>query len=496
MARDEIAERYAALVVPNLDREQFVSIQYRLTLSPDRGYDLAGAALRLLLILTQRTLVPPSIERSMPVVPERLGGVSIASPHESTSEITIFVPLHLCSANEGITQLILNASALAEYDYSAELWLSDIQLPASILARFSGPRLGVAGIRAALGVASRPLVGMILRSRSASSFGSFILDVESALDGGVDLLVDDLLTTDPDGEFSFEPRLKAVTEVVSAFNNSRLHLPSPKGRNGLTQIRKAGYVVNIGADPFKALHYARRAHDMGAFGVMVDCFTMGYGGVAHLATRAARWPRPLAVFATNMGSAIMGRNPRDERGQLSDKVLRTGFSEALTAKLSRLIGCDAVHTGTAGSECWQPAQWNMAPKSLSSPLGFMAAAMPVAEGDLSLAVIGENIKFLHNDSILETATGITGHSNGVRSGARAFRILAEALDDSMTKYESELALMALRERYIEVSVGLADLGWLPVEIDATAEKTWLPRAERELASKTGFIRVIAKHWNP
>lgn len=439
MLSDELLRQYRRLIVNEVPSDDFIQIRYRVT--PAEDLDLRGAAIRLLLILSQRTINPLGFENVTRDDIETVGVIVPPSGPQGSGPVTIALPSHVVSRNEGLTQLILTATSAAEYGYTSELWLDDILLPSSMMSWFEGPRLGVAGIRDLLGVQNRPLLGYIVKSRTRATLNTVLESCKAALEGGVDLLVDDLLSTDPDGELAFAPRTQAISALVREHNQQA-------SKAGMSRV---GYIANVGASAWRAEEYMEYARSLGVFGCLVDCFTMGFGNVKELIDRAAgSSPAQLAFFATNMGSGIMGRNPDDERPGMTvgaRKFLRTGFSEALTAKLARLAGADGVHTGTIGSECFEVAEYAHTHRSLRSARSPVKTSFAIAEGDLQFTHVADNVFEMGTDVIIETASGIANHPGGVIEGARAFRLLLGCLNDDVTREDVDDIFNLLRHFY-------------------------------------------------
>jgi ribulose 1,5-bisphosphate carboxylase large subunit-like protein len=439
---DDLLRRYRRLLVTDVPADQFIQLRYRIT--PAEQFDLRGAAIRLLLILSQRTLLPLGFEDVKRSDINAIGAVLTPPGPQGSGAVTIALPLHVLSEREGLTQLILTATSAAEYSYTSEVWLDDIVLPSSVRQWFQGPRHGVQGIRDALGVHGRPLVAYTVKSRTRVTLQTVLGSCREALTGGVDLLVDDLLSTDPDGELAFARRVTAISNLVREHNE--------RTRAGHSSL--AGYIVNIGSSTWRAAGYLRTAQDAGVFGCLVDCFTMGFGNVHDLIDHAhSANESSLAFIATNMGSGIMGRNPDDEhldRALNDRRFLRTGFSEALTAKLSRLVGADGVHTGTAGSECFEVAEYAHTHRNLSVEFGDLRQAFAVTEGDIQFTHVADNVLEMGTDIIIETASGIANHPAGVESGARAFRLLAGCLSDDLTREDVDDILNVLRFKYPKI----------------------------------------------
>jgi ribulose 1,5-bisphosphate carboxylase large subunit-like protein len=473
MVDDKILHRYRHLVVNEIPAQRFIELRYRVTPAPH--LDLRGAAIRLLLILSQRTIVPLGFEDVDKGAIETIGAVSVSPGPQGVGNITIALPQHVASRDEGLTQLVLLAASATEYSYTSELWLEDLRLPPSIMSWFSGPRLGVEGIRGRLGVDTRPLLGYTVKSRLGGSFDVMLNSCDEALAGGVDLIVDDLLCTDPDGAMAFEKRVPALCQLVERVNSNR-----PAGTS------QAGYIVNVGSSMGKAQQYIELAASHGAFGCMVDCFTMGFGNVHELISTAGELEatKDMAFVATNMGSGMMGRNPDDERGneRLSGRrYLRTGFSEVLTAKLARLAGADAVHTGSSGTECFEVAEYSHTYGALRTGVDSLRASFAVAEGDIQFTSVAENIREMGMDVIVETASGMANHPRGISEGARAFNAILTCITDEFSREQVDELYNLLRHSLPETIDPLLE-EWKQ-QNDARIRQGWTLEESRQALSE-------------
>ncbi len=477
---DETVHRYRRLIVNDVPADRFIQLRYRVT--PAAHLDLHSTAIRLLLILSQRTLMPLGFEDVRLSDTDKIGAVMVPSGPLGDGNIVIALPTHVVSQTEGLTQLVLTGASAAEYNYTSEVWLSDVVLPPSVMSWFAGPRLGVEGIRERLGVRDRPLLGYIVKSRTRASLPTVLQSCREALIGGADLLVDDLLSTDPDGELAFNMRVPALAALVDEFNTSRV-----RGQS------RVGYIVNVGASNRRAEQYVARAREVKAFGCMVSCFTMGFGNVHELVELIhADEGEPLAVFATNMGSGMMGRNPDEERlvKPLSDRrFLRTGISEALTAKWARLAGADGVHTGSSGTECFEVAEYAQTHRALRASSDGLRECFAIAEGDMQLEHVAENVLDMGIDVVVETASGMANHPHGVAKGARAFRLFAECMTtEDFTKDDIDNVLNVLRHSYPEEIAPLLQ-AWKQ-QHDERIRAGWSAETSRKALERRGLASTL------
>jgi 2,3-diketo-5-methylthiopentyl-1-phosphate enolase len=354
--------------------------------------------------------------------------------------VDIALPLDLCSAAEGVEQLILLMTSGAEYNYADEFWVESIELPRKFVDRFHGPRYGIEGMRQLFPGTSRPLLGLIVKPRSGIPLEDLKRPYHDALIGGVDFLVDDLLMVDPDGEMCFSRRVPAMADLVhsaAAETKSNKH-----------------YFVNVASGPRRASHYIAQAVEYGASAAMVNAFTMGFGAVQQLIDDT---DGQIPFIATNMGVGMITR-PRlaGEPGK------PTGMSEAVVSKLSRLVGVDAVHTGTSAAECYGEDAWGTATRALNAGLFGLKPCFAVAEGDLTIGNIWDNIASLGVDVLMEPTSGILNFPGGPRRGASAFRLLLDELNPGMTPQEAHQTIQRVAERHREVEDGLRFFGYSPV----------------------------------
>src|SRR5213595_1270668 len=117
MSDDEILHSYRNLLVNDIPAQRFIELRYRVTPAPP--LDLRGAAIRLLLILSQRTIMPLGFEDVDKNAIETIGAVSVSPGPQGAGNVTIALPQHVASQREGLTQLLLVATSAAQYSYTS-----------------------------------------------------------------------------------------------------------------------------------------------------------------------------------------------------------------------------------------------------------------------------------------------------------------------------------------------------------------------------------------
>jgi ribulose-bisphosphate carboxylase large chain len=231
--------------------------------------------------------------------------------------------------------------------------LADLTLPGSLLARFSGPAFGVAGLRRLCGVPDRPLLCAPAKPIGLSS-AALARTCYAFAAGGADIVKDDHGLANQRAA-PFRERVARCHDAVCDAN-----------------ARTGGHAVYVphlargGAQAFQDLEYVVA---LGCRGVLVSPLLIGPDTVRAIAAR-----RDVALLAhpTFSGSLLQRRH---------------GIAPAvLYGTLFRLMGSDAVIYPNADGrfplglgDCLAINQ------RLRSPLGRLKPALPVAGGGVDAA---------------------------------------------------------------------------------------------------------------
>jgi ribulose-bisphosphate carboxylase large chain len=231
--------------------------------------------------------------------------------------------------------------------------LTDLGLPGRLLAGFSGPALGVAGLRRLCRVTERPLLCAPAKPIGLSSAALARICYALAA-GGADIVKDDHGLADQ-ASAPFQERVARCHDAVCEAN----------ARSG----GHAVYVPNLargGLRAFEDLDYVR---ERGCRGVLVSPLLIGPDTVRAIAARG-----DVAVLAhpTFTGTLLQRRH---------------GIVPAvLYGTLFRLMGSDAViYPNADGRFPLRPADCLAINHCLRSPLGRLKPALPVAGGGVDAA---------------------------------------------------------------------------------------------------------------
>jgi ribulose-bisphosphate carboxylase large chain len=330
------------------------------------------------------------------------------------------------------------------------LRLQDISFPEEIVKSFPGPKYGIKGIRKIFNENKRPLllsvpkpkVGLTVKEHSKIGYDIWT--------GGLDLLKDDENLA---GQ-TFNPFKERVEESLKFRDKAEKETGEKKS-----------YLINVTCASAKELERrVKIVSDNGGEYAMIDIITAGWLGVSTL--RDLNKDYNVAIHAHRAMHAAMSRNPDH------------GFSMLSIAKVSRLLGVDQLHIGTAGigklegGKDWvlkmqkeitedkvdgyklQPdtLKGTFVPEdpklhTLSQKWYGVKPVFPVASGGLHPLLMYDVLDSMGTDIMVQLGGGIHGHPKGSYSGAKASRAALDAYMEGKTLHEAIKSSKELKEAY-------------------------------------------------
>jgi len=278
------------------------------------------------------------------------------------------------------------------------LRLNDIIFPKNIAKSFKGPKYGIEGIRRITKVKNRPLIGTIVKPKLGLNTKDHAKVAYEAWINGIDATKDDENLSSQ--KFNrFESRLKETFRL--------------KEKAEKETGEKKMYLINISAETKEMLRRAKLVEDIGNEYVMVDIITCGWSALQTL--RDANFN--LILHAHRAGHAAFDKNKEH------------GINMKVIARLSRLIGLDQLHIGTAVGKMFETHEEVIEnKKALTEDFYGIKRVMPVSSGGLQPSMIPALYKIFGNDVIMQFGGGLHGHRLGTGAGARAIR---QALDATL-----------------------------------------------------------------
>ncbi|MDE2007245.1 MAG: ribulose 1,5-bisphosphate carboxylase [Rhodospirillales bacterium] len=259
-----------------------------------------------------------------------------------------------------------------------DVTLIGAELPAALARRFGGPRHGIAGLRARLGVGARALTGSALKPQGLPADRLARL-AEDFARGGIDLVKDDHGLADQDAA-PFAARVPAIAQAVrraaATTGHPTRYAPSLSGHHG--QMR-AQLIL---------------AREEGLDTALLAPMVAGFAAVQAL---GAEFPDFAFLAHPAMGGAAR---------------IAPDF---LIGALFPLIGADAVifpaHGGRFG---YSAATCRGLAEAARHPANGLRPALPVPAGGMTLGRVSEILDFFGPDtmlliggSLLEAGAGLT-----------------------------------------------------------------------------------------
>jgi len=271
------------------------------------------------------------------------------------------------------------------------LRLLDIEFPEGIAKSFKGPEVGLDDVRKITGIYRRPLLGTIFKPKLGLTPKEMEEQAYVVYSNGIDWAKDDENLSSM--KFNkFEDRVERVLGVVD-------RIRSEDGR-------RVVYAPNITGPVGSMLERAQFVKEQGGRCIMVDVLTVGWSALQHLRKQ-------------NLGMILHGH--RASHAALT-RNRKHGISMLVLAKLARLVGMSALHTGTIfGKMEGGEVEVEKLNKFLTSDFYGMKRVMPIASGGLHPALVPKLVGALGRDVIINFGGGLWGHPRNPAAGARAIR---------------------------------------------------------------------------
>lgn len=264
----------------------------------------------------------------------------------------------------------------------------DLQLPPGLLARFAGPRYGVAGLRAMTGVHGRPLLATALKPRGLTVERLAQMAHDFAAGGG-DIVKDDQNLAEPDF-VSFRTRVTACAEAVERANDAsgRRCLYFPHVAGPLPELRRQIALIS----------------HLGLKGALMCPVVMGLDNVRELAGQAG-----IAVMAH---PALSGNFTNG-----GDQGIAHGL---LLGTLFRLAGADiSIFPNYGGRFSFTREQCLSIRDRLLQPLGDLPAALPCPAGGMRFDNVAAMAADYGEDSVVLVGGALQAHSKDLAAATRA-----------------------------------------------------------------------------
>jgi 2,3-diketo-5-methylthiopentyl-1-phosphate enolase len=316
-------------------------------------------------------------------------------PGERYADITIAYP----DLNFSRDLPAFLVTAFGKLSMDGKIKLIDIEPSPNFLSAFPGPKFGIQGIRALLGVHDRPLVMSIFKSVIGHDLDNLRKQFLQQALGGVDLIKDD--------EILFENPLTPLEKRVETCIGAAREAEETTGQKLL-------YFTNLTGSTFKLKDNAMRAISAGANGLLFNVLAYGFDALAELAADPDI-NIPIAAHPAMAGALYPS--------------LHHGISAPLLlGKLMRIAGADLSLFPSPYGSVVMPKAENLAVKeALLSPSLPQAPAFPVPSAGIHPGLVPLIIGDFGPEVVVNAGGGVHGHPLGSTAGGRAFRQAVDAV---------------------------------------------------------------------
>lgn len=271
-----------------------------------------------------------------------------------------------------------------------------LELPASLLKAFKGPRFGKEGLRSYLGAEKRPLLCSALKPMGLSAAALADYAYQFAL-GGIDMIKDDHGLANQ--SFSpFEERVSLCAEAVERANRKTGY--------------KSVYVPNITAPADQILDKARFAKKAGAGALMIAPGLAGFDTMRQLADDD-ELALPILNHPAMQGMLVTSPD--------------NGFSHyTLFGQLARLAGADSsIYPNYGGRFSFSKEECRSIVAGMDVAMGHLKPIFPAPGGGMSLDRLDEMRTFYGNDVIYLIGGDLHRHGGDVVENSHQFRQFVE-----------------------------------------------------------------------
>lgn len=277
-----------------------------------------------------------------------------------------------------------------------KLRLNDVYFPSKIADNFKGPKYGIDGVRKLLEVKDRPLVGTIIKPKLGLKTEDHAEVAFNAWVGGCDIVKDDENLSSQ----QFNPFEDRVIKTLECRDKAEQETGEKKV-----------YMVNVTSETSHMIERAQFVEEHGGRYMMVDILTCGFAALQTLRNQNF----DLVIHAHRAGHAAFTKDSEH------------GVAMRVIAKVSRIIGVDQLHVGTAVgkmSETREEVLENC--DALKAEIDGLKPVLPVASGGLHPSLVPALIEIFGKDFVIQAGGGIHGHRDGTVAGAKAMRQAVDA----------------------------------------------------------------------
>jgi ribulose-bisphosphate carboxylase large chain len=323
-----------------------------------------------------------------PTLPGSKPPKGVKNPVYKRANVTLTWPLENVGVN--LPNLVSTVSGnLYELSPFSGLKLIELELPDEFSRKYPGPQFGVTGTLDQIPVATRPIIGTIIKPSVGLTPEATANRVRTLIEAGLDFIKDDELMGDPPHS-PFNKRVELVMQVINDYAQ----------KSG----KKPMYAFNVSGDMDDMLSRHDKVVEHGGTCIMVNINSVGISGVTKL-RRNARLP----IHGHRNGWGAMTRC----------EVL--GMDYQPYQVIWRVAGIDHMHVNGLRNKFCEPDRSVISSiKALRTPLFGGYYAMPViSSGQWAGQAVDTYRAIQTTDIMYLCGGGIVGHPMGIEAGVKS-----------------------------------------------------------------------------
>ncbi|MEK5443597.1 2,3-diketo-5-methylthiopentyl-1-phosphate enolase [Fredinandcohnia sp. FSL W7-1320] len=311
------------------------------------------------------------------------------------------------SANFSADLPAVLTTTFGKLSLDGEVKLLDLEFSSELKSTFPGPKFGIEGIRAKLGVYNRPLVMSIFKGVIGRDIAYLKDQLREQALGSVNIIKDD--------EILFE---NTLTPLETRITEGKKVLEDVFKETG----QRALYAVNLTGRTFELREKARKAVELGADLLLFNVFAYGIDVLQSLAED------PQISIPIMAHPAVSGTLTPSEFYGFSNKLL--------LGKLLRYAGADLVlFPSPYGSVALEREQTLAIAEELTKNDEVFKPTFPVPSAGIHPGLVPLLINDFGKDSVINAGGGVHGHPDGAIGGGIAFNAAVDAVLGGKTLIE-------------------------------------------------------------
>jgi len=321
--------------------------------------------------------------------------VNITELSANLYQVETIFPLEIFTPGSFTHLLTVLMGGQMDIDIIHDCRLISLDIPEQLVKSFSGPKLGIQGIRNKISVFNRPLIGGIVKPKTGMSLEILCQMVEAMVEGGIDFIKEDEILGEVEGACLMQ-RIEAINKVLQG--SKVIYAPA----------------INLPIAQYAEVASALNASE-NIYGYHLNVWA-GLDAFAYLSSLANK-----VSFYQKSGDGV---------------ITKGNYSIAFDVwcLLARLAGADMIHVGMMGGYLDESKEvLRKRLDALQNPYFGHRGTIPSFSCGATPAHVPVLQEAFGNDIMISAGGSIHSHKEGTTAGVREFRRMADLCASSEAK---------------------------------------------------------------